>query len=82
MAQTNPLLEHWLSAYDGQRPLLDVGCAYGRNVRAAAEKLVAVGQEAHAVESPFRNPTKTRKVVGDLRKFFVFFQLCWLKMLT
>lgn len=42
MAASTPLLEHWVSAYRNDhrgRPLLDIGCAYGRNVLAAAQRL-------------------------------------------
>ena len=42
MAASTPLLEHWVAAYRNDqrgRPLLDVGCAYGRNVLAAAQQL-------------------------------------------
>ena len=31
MATTSPLLEDWIKSYDGENPLLDVGCAYGIN---------------------------------------------------
>lgn len=38
-AKPSPLLQWWLDSYDGQSPLLDVGCAYGRNSFAAAAHL-------------------------------------------
>lgn len=41
MAETNPLLADFVSAYDGLHPLLDIGCAYGRNVAAAVRMLGA-----------------------------------------
>eukprot|EP00913_Durusdinium_trenchii_P026155 g24537.t1 len=52
MAKTSPLLDSWISAYDGVHPLLDVGCAYGRNVSAAVERLGA--RWAHADQEGLR----------------------------
>ncbi|KAK3087122.1 hypothetical protein FSP39_002016 [Pinctada imbricata] len=37
MATPSPLLQDWLSSYDGQHPLLDIGCAYGINTYKALE---------------------------------------------
>lgn len=52
MAEPSPLLEHWISAYVSGRPLLDVGCAYGRNVAAAAKRVAErSGREEGAVEA-------------------------------
>ena len=39
MAQTSPVFDQWIASYDGLHPLLDIGCAYGLNVAAAAERL-------------------------------------------
>ncbi len=39
MFKTSPLLATWVESYDGQHPLLDIGCAYGRNSAAAVLKL-------------------------------------------
>lgn len=35
MSDPSPLVNHWVDSYDGVHPLVDVGCAYGRNVQAA-----------------------------------------------
>ena len=35
MSDPSPLVHHWVESYDGIHPLVDVGCAYGRNVQAA-----------------------------------------------
>lgn len=45
MAMASPLLEHFAAAYDGQHPLLDMGCAYGRNV-CSALKLLPYDEDA------------------------------------
>lgn len=43
MAEVSPLHAEWLSAYDGEHPLLDIGAAYGRNTVAAAIALEGSG---------------------------------------
>lgn len=35
MSQPSPLVKYWAQSFDGIHPLLDVGCAYGRNVQTA-----------------------------------------------
>ena len=35
LATTTPVLQDWLKAYDGEHPLLDIGCAYGINTMEA-----------------------------------------------
>ena len=39
MSTPNPLVKHWAQSYDGKHPILDMGCAYGRNVQAAHDLL-------------------------------------------
>ena len=39
MSTPNPLVKHWAQSYDGNSPILDIGCAYGRNVQAAHDLL-------------------------------------------
>ena len=33
MSEPSPLVKFWVQSFDGIHPLLDVGCAYGRNVQ-------------------------------------------------
>mmetsp|Transcript_10423 Transcript_10423/g.20839 ORF Transcript_10423/g.20839 Transcript_10423/m.20839 type:complete len:301 (+) Transcript_10423:71-973(+) len=35
MSEPSPLVKFWVQSFDGIHPLLDVGCAYGRNVQTA-----------------------------------------------
>eukprot|EP00984_Skeletonema_dohrnii_P027318 scaffold16852_cov65-Skeletonema_dohrnii-CCMP3373.AAC.2 len=35
MSEPSPLVKYWVQSFDGIHPLLDVGCAYGRNVQTA-----------------------------------------------
>mmetsp|Transcript_28528 Transcript_28528/g.71592 ORF Transcript_28528/g.71592 Transcript_28528/m.71592 type:complete len:310 (-) Transcript_28528:871-1800(-) len=37
MSTTSPVFPAWVAAFDGTHPLVDIGCAYGRNSVAAAE---------------------------------------------
>lgn len=46
MAMASPLLGHFVAAYDGQHPLLDMGCAYGRNVYSALKLLPKSEEDA------------------------------------
>ena len=39
MSTLSPLFEEWVQSYDGEHPLVDLGCAFGRNVSAAATRL-------------------------------------------
>ncbi len=39
MSTLSPLFEEWVQSYDGEHPLVDLGCAFGRNVFAAATRL-------------------------------------------
>jgi SAM-dependent methyltransferase len=39
MSTPNPLVKYWAQSYDGNNPILDMGCAYGRNVQAAHDLL-------------------------------------------
>jgi hypothetical protein len=39
MSTPNPLVKYWAQSYDGNNPILDMGCAYGRNVHAAHDLL-------------------------------------------
>lgn len=42
MGTTNPCLPAWLAAWKGDKPLVDIGCAYGINTFAALETGAAV----------------------------------------
>lgn len=55
MGASSPLLDHWVRCYDGKHPLVDIGCAFGRNSQAALENL-------HFRLGP---PTMTRVVAVD-----------------
>mmetsp|Transcript_4261 Transcript_4261/g.12835 ORF Transcript_4261/g.12835 Transcript_4261/m.12835 type:complete len:265 (+) Transcript_4261:367-1161(+) len=47
MSTTSPLLNEWVAAYDGRHPLVDIGCAYGKNTCAAADIVkAAIGTPA------------------------------------
>jgi len=35
MSEPSPLVKFWTQSFDGIHPLVDIGCAYGRNVQAA-----------------------------------------------
>lgn len=40
MSEPSPLVKFWAQSFDGIHPLVDVGCAYGRNVQAAHNLLL------------------------------------------
>ncbi|KAJ1452300.1 hypothetical protein M885DRAFT_568851 [Pelagophyceae sp. CCMP2097] len=44
MSEPSPLLDAWVSSFDGKRFLADVGCAYGLNARNAAKMLQLRGK--------------------------------------
>jgi len=46
MSATSPVLPAWIASFDGTHPLVDVGCAYGRNSIAAAEVIASQGSPA------------------------------------
>jgi hypothetical protein len=35
MSVANPLVKFWAQSFDGIHPIVDIGCAYGRNIQAA-----------------------------------------------
>jgi len=39
MSTTSPLFDEWVQAFDGIHPLVDIGCAWGKNVFEAAKVL-------------------------------------------
>ena len=39
MSTISPLHQEWVASYDGTHPLVDIGCAYGRNTYAASQVL-------------------------------------------
>ena len=55
MSTLSPLFEEWVQSYDGEHPLVDLGCAFGRNVSAAATRL-AETQRAQLPSEPGGSP--------------------------
>ena len=42
MSKTSPLLQEWMNSFDGQNPLVDVGCAYDINIYEALDLNIPV----------------------------------------
>lgn len=38
MGANSPLIDHWIQSYDGEHPLIDIECAFGRSSEAALQK--------------------------------------------
>lgn len=53
MAQECPLVYEWADSFDGEHPLMDIGCAFGSNIEAAVQHLNEQGKEIKILAADF-----------------------------
>lgn len=53
MAEECPLVHDWADSFDGDHPLMDIGCAFGSNIEAAVQHLNEQGKDVKIIAADF-----------------------------